>query len=369
LIGGSLARLAAPTIDLAVLTLLAYEAVLVAVTVGLSLGLRSRVPNRESVTDLVVELGETRSGTLRDGLASVLGDPDLQVGYWIPERNVYVDTEGRPIALPDGRAGQVATSVERDGLPVAAVIHDPAVLDDPRIVGAITDAARLAASNAALQARVRAQVVELDASQRRLVAVGQDERRGFEQRVQEGAIRRLQSIEQLLGVWRATSDGSVEAIGRVDAVESELSAALQELRELADGLRPQSLAQNGLSTALAELVTHSSVPVTLSVTSGRWAPEIEATAYYVSAEALANVAKHAHATRATVTAGAETHWLRIVVADDGVGGADPDRGSGLHGLRDRVDAMGGWLSIDSPPGHGTRLAAALPLDDEASRSG
>jgi signal transduction histidine kinase len=366
LIAGSIARLAAPTAEVISLALLAYEAVLVAVSVALSMGLRSHVPDREAVTDLVVELGETRSGTLRDRLAAVLGDPDLQVGYWIPDRGVYVDTTGEPMPLPDGQASQVVTNIERDGLPVAAVLHEPAVLDDPRIVGAIADAARLAASNAALQARVRVQMAELEASRRRLVAVAEQERQGIEQRLQGGAVHRLRSIEELLRAWRASSSGSLETARRVEA---ELSAALQEIHELADGLRPPALSEHGLSSGLRILAARSTVPVTLSVTTGRCPPEIEATAYYVCAEALANVAKHARANTVVVTVGQEAGALRIAIHDDGVGGADPGHGTGLHGLRDRVDAMSGQLSIDSPPGMGTRLVALLPLSDEANQTG
>jgi signal transduction histidine kinase len=368
LVTGSIARFVDPTVEVVGFSLFAYEVSLVAVSIGLSLGLRSRAPDRKAVTDLVVELGETRSGSLRDGLATVLGDPDLQVGYWIPDRSAYVDTEGNPIALPDGSAGQVVTSVERDGLPVAAVIHDPAVLDDPRIVGAIADAARLAASNAALHARVRAQVVELDSSRLRLVAVGEEERRGIERRLQHGAVRRLHAIEGLLDAWRASSSGSPAAISRVTAAGSELSAALHEIEELARGLRPRSLSEHGLATALTELAARSSVAVAGSVPPKRWPSEIEATAYYVCAEALANVAKHALATTVDVTLSEEGGWLRIAIRDDGVGGADPERGTGLQGLRDRVEAMGGRLSIDSQPGQGTRLVALLPLSDEASQT-
>lgn len=369
LVGGSVVRIVAPASGAADLAKFGFDVVLMSAAVGLLFGLRLRAASREAVTDLVVELGETRSGPLRDALAAVLGDPSLEIGYWISDQRGYVDTEGQPVALPEPDANRAVTSVDRDGHPVAILIHHPVVLEDARLVGALADAARLAASNAALQARVRGQMSDLDASRRRMVAAGDQERRHLEERLQEGAVRRLHEIERLLDAVRRRSNGSPAAAVRVEAAAKTLSATLRELQDLADGLRPRSLSKHGLPRALAELAERGSVPVTLTVAIARLPPEIEATGYYVCAEALANVAKYADATHVAVTASEEEHHLRVVIEDDGIGGADPDRGTGLRGLRDRVEALGGHLSVDSPSGRGTRLVAAIPITVETSPPG
>ncbi len=149
----------------------------------------------------------------------------------------------------------------------------------------------------------------------------------------------------------------------------ELRLAIGELRELARGIHPAILTDEGLGPALASLAGRSSVPVTLlEVPSGRLPPPIEATAYFVVCEALANLTKHAHAASASVRVrlDEQTAGLLVEVCDDGVGGADPTRGSGLGGLHDRVAAVGGRLEVTSPPGQGTVVQAWLPCDAGAA---
>ncbi len=365
----SIARVSQPFETFTDLTVFAFEIVLMAVAAAMFLGLSAWPARRDEVTDLVVELGESQSGTLRDALAAVLGDPSLEVGYWMADRREYVDTGGHPIDPAVRDATRAITAIDHDGVPVAVLLHQPALLDDRRLVGAIGDAARLAASNADLQAQVKAQVLELEASRRRLVDVADEERRELEHRLQEGAIRRLHMVEGQLRSWQAShnspSDGPSDADTWVAAAFVDLSATLSELRELANGLRPALLSEHGLPAALAELVARSAVPVTFSVVPERWSPGVEATAYYVCAEALTNVAKHARATAASIRVTRDGRWLRVEVDDDGVGGASK-HGMGIQGLRDRVLARGGRLTVDSQPGHGTRLAAEIPVGDEAS---
>ena len=134
----------------------------------------------------MVELGEARSGTLRDALSRALGDPTLEVGYWLPDRGMYVDAAGRALDLPAHGSDRRVTRVQRDGQELAALVHDPAVLDDPALLEAVTAAARLGAANARLQAQVRARVEELQVSRRRLIEASDDERRRLEQRLREG---------------------------------------------------------------------------------------------------------------------------------------------------------------------------------------
>ena len=176
--------------------ILAYQATLCVIAVGLLAGLLSPWLERSAVTDLVVELGEARSESLRDALARALGDPTLEVGYWLPDGGTFVDPEGRSISLPGPGSERSVTKVERDGQPVAVLVHDPAVLDDPGLLEAVSTAARLAVSNARLQAEVQARVDELKASRRRILEAGDEERQRLERRVHDGAERRLTALSE-----------------------------------------------------------------------------------------------------------------------------------------------------------------------------
>jgi signal transduction histidine kinase len=153
-------------------------------------------------------------------------------------------------------------------------------------------------------------------------------------------------------------DPAVESL--LTSTVDDLQLAVEELRELAHGIHPTILAEGGLAAALDTLASRSPLPVTVVATPERFAPEVEADAYFVACEALANVAKHAHASRATVSARCENGTLLIEVADDGDGGAALDGGTGLRGLTDRVEARGGLLRVVSPPGGGTRVVGEIP---------
>ena len=359
LVGADVLRLVFPTTGANEATLLGYQAALCALAVGLLATLILAPWERPPVTDLVVELGETRSGTLRDALSRALGDPTLEVGYWLPDRGMYVDAAGRALDLPAHGSDRRVTRVQRDGQELAALVHDPAVLDDPALLEAVTAAARLGAANARLQAQVRARVEELQVSRRRLIEASDDERRRLEQRLREGTVRRLDSLAELLAAARGRA--GPETATSIDRAESQLLHTLADLRELAAGLHPRELAANGLAEALRSLAEQSSVRVELEVSSERLPREVEAAAFFVCSEALANVVKYASASHAVVTATASRGGLRVEVVDDGVGGADAAGGTGLRGLADRVEALGGTLDLESPPGRGTRLTAELPL--------
>jgi signal transduction histidine kinase len=355
LAGTAAARLAFPTQGVTAATLLVYEAGLCALAIGLLAGLVRQPWERTRVTDLVVDLGEARSGTLRDALARALGDPTLEVGYWLGDG--YVDADGRPLALPSPGSHRRVTPVERGGDAIAVLVHDPAVLDDPGLSDALTTAARLSASNARLQADVRAQLAELSASRRRLLHAGDEERRRLERRLRETVQRRLTELAQALEGAHADATRAE----RVRGAEAQLGHALDELRDLAAGLDPGGLADGTLADALASLASRSPVPVDLAAPSLRLPEEIATAAYFVCSEALANVAKYASASRAAISVSAGADRLVVEVADDGVGGAVISRGTGLRGLADRVEALGGTLRLESPPGDGTRVTAELPL--------
>ena len=363
LIGGAVARLALPLGDVGTPALLAYELMLVVIAAVLLAGLVSAPWERADVTDLVVELGVAPSGTLRDALARAVGDPSLEIGHWLEETNSFVNAEGRSLTLPDPDANRSVTSIERDGRRVAVILHDPAVLNDPALVEAVTSAAQLDASNARLQAEVQARVVELRASRQRILEARDEERRRLELRLREGAQHQLEKLAETLRRSRraATSKQTTE---RIMSAEEQLSLTLEELHRLALGLHPAILSEQGLNSALTSLVDGSPVPVKLEVTTDPMARPVETVAYFVCAEALANVAKYASASEVTVSVTSDGTTVAVRVEDDGIGGADPDRGSGLRGLADRIGALGGSLRIDSEAGHGTRLTAEIPLGGE-----
>lgn len=343
-------------------TLLVYEASLCALAIALFVGLLRAPWERSEVTDLVIEVGTTRSGSIRSALGRALGDPTLEIAYPLLEGG-YVDHDGRRVELPAPSSARRATSLTREGAEIAVLVHDRAVLDDPELVEAVAAAARLANANARLQMEVRSQVDEVRASRRRLVDAADEERRRLEARLADGAARRLASLQRTL--HDAERDASTETRPRIERAEDQTARAIADLNELAAGLHPRELAEGGLAVALAALASRAPVPVQLKVSSARLPPEIEAAAYYVCSEALANVAKYAAATRLTVTVTVtkDARTVKVEVADDGAGGADPSRGSGLRGLADRLEALGGTLTVESAPGQGTRLIALMPFSD------
>jgi hypothetical protein len=309
------------------------------------------------MTRLVVDLGDTSdAGTLRERLAGALGDPALVVAYWLPEQSRYVDEAGRPVELGAAGDSRVSTPIEEDGARVAALVHDPAALDDAALTAAVAAATRVALSNVRLQAEVQARVTEVEASRRRIVDAGDAERRRLEMELRGGAERRLERVARLLAGSAPPFADVGEAVG----------AVRRELRELARGIRPTTLTDGGLARALPELAERSAVPVRLVVPERRFAPAVEAAAYFVCSEGLANVAKYAAASEVRVEVVCDGATLRLSVEDDGVGGAAPLRGSGLAGLADRVEALSGLLRVESPAGRGTRLVAELPASGSGS---
>jgi signal transduction histidine kinase len=301
---------------------------------------------RSAVAGVVVDLGHGNARTLTESLARTLGDPSLMVGYWLPGQRAYVDEAGRAIDTTTG-ARSVTSVADDDGAPLAVIIHDAAVFADPALVAGVSAALRLAIANVRLQADVRARAVEVEASRRRIVEAGDEQRRRLEAELRSGAEQRLARVAGLL-----VDDPELSA---------RLSAARKRLRELARGIHPGALSDGGLAEAVAELAARSPIRVDVAVPSMRFPPAVEAAAYFVCSEALANAAKYANASRAVVRVEQQDARVRVVVSDDGVGGADLQSGTGLRGLADRLEAIGGRLQVDSVAGHGTELVAELPL--------
>jgi signal transduction histidine kinase len=328
-------------------------------------GLLSTRLARSAVGDLVMELDKPLlPGELRASLARTLGDPSLQVLYARQGQDGWVDADGRPAPLPGpggGRQARTVTVVERAGEPLAALIHDPAL--DQGLVRAAAAAAGMAIVNERLQAEVRAQLEEVRASRQRIVEAGDAERRRVERNLHDGAQQRMVTLALELAMLRERAVGDPAMAASLDQAAAELKQAIAELREFARGIHPAILTEEGLPAAVEALADRSSVPV--RVVAGfdeRLPAPIEATAYFVVAESLANVAKYARASVAQVELSRCDGILRVVVTDDGVGGADASRGSGLRGLDDRVAAVRGSFRVDNPPGGGARVLAEIPCE-------
>ena len=357
----TLLRLAVPTPTAADITLLVFEAGLVALAVTIARWVIRRPWLTPGTTDLVVDLADTRSAAVRDQLARALGDPTLEVAFRLPAAETYVDAAGRAVALPEPGSRRV-TVVEEQGRTVAALIHDAAVLEDPALTAALAEAAALASSNAGLQAEVRDQLAELDASRRRLLAAADDERRRLEQRLRETTERRLLALLPDLRAAERAAAADREQRQALIHIREQLEQSLGDLRRLAAGLHPRELSEGGLAAALRALVARSPIAVDLEVAvPDGLPPEVERAAYFICSESMTNVVKYAAASRVAVAVAASDDRLRVEVADDGRGGASLDRGSGLRGLVDRVEALGGTLLVDSPPGEGTRVVCELPV--------
>jgi signal transduction histidine kinase len=254
------------------------------------------------------------------------------------------------------------TMVERDGRRIAALVHDPAVLEDESLVRAVAAAAGLQLENERLQAELRSQLEEVRASRARIVEATQDERRRIERNLHDGTQQRLVAIAMTLGLAEAKVATDAGAARRlITEARDDLSSALEELRMLSQGIHPGILTERGLGNAVDELALRTRLPVEVEVSlSERLPTQVETAAYYVIAEALTNVVKHARASRARVRVRREDGRALIAISDDGRGGADTRGGSGLRGLRDRVEALGGLFALESPVGAGTRIEVEIP---------
>jgi signal transduction histidine kinase len=412
-------------------------------------------------------------GEVQEGLRHALRDETAQVAYWYEEGGHYVDIDGNRFELPADTRERVVTRLDYADDPVAAIVHDAALLEEPELLEAIANAARIALERDKLLVEVRAraqryfallqampdlmfrisdegtylsynapnphdliedvvvgktlwdrlpreladrvltagraalagtpnvieyaldfddatrhyegrfapsgdkeflmivreiterkqQQQELEASRQRIVAAGDDARRKLERNLHDGAQQRLVSVSLSLRLAQAQLEKNPAGAQEVlEASREELARALEELRELARGIHPAVLTDRGLEAALESLAARAPLPVEIDGPHVTLPAPVEAAAYYVVSEALANVTKYAQASLVKVTVEQGNGCARVEVADDGVGGADPGRGSGLRGLADRVASLNGKLSIDSPPGAGTRVRAEIPLE-------
>lgn len=337
---------------------------------GFLYGLLRGQLDRAAIATLVVELGEGgQRGQVQEALANALHDPTLTLAYWLPDQSRYVDVDGAPIELP-GTADldaadnddRVATVVEREGGRVAALIHDASLAENMELVEAACAGAGLALENERLHADLRARVKEIQASRARIVQATDDERRRIERNLHDITQQRLVSLGLAVRLARAKMTTDHDAADDLLAgAGDEIAQTLNEIVELTRGIHPALLTERGLPAALDALTSRAQLPVSLSVDlNRRLPPPVEAALYYAASEALTNVAKYAAAETVHVGLVEADGQAVLEVTDDGVGGADPTSGSGIRGLTDRVEALGGRLQVFSRSGSGTRLRAELP---------
>jgi signal transduction histidine kinase len=328
--------------------------------------LRSRFSSAGAVSELIATLGDStaRNLDIRDALAEALGDPTLQFLYWLPERQSYVDDAGQAVELPERNSGRGWSSVEHDGDLIAAIVFDDSLEDNDQLIRATGSAAALALRNQRLEAELRANVEELRASRMRIVQTSDAARRELERNLHDGAQQHLVSMALTLRMATDKIDTDPAAARELlTQASTDLSDATTELRELARGIHPAILTDRGLAAALDALASRSVVPVELGeVPEVRLPQPVESAAYFVVAEALTNVARYSQATKASVSVARNNGNAVIEISDDGIGGADINGGTGLRGLQDRVAALDGKLTIESPAGSGTKVRALFPCE-------
>ncbi len=305
--------------------------------------------------------GRAAPEAISAALSEALRDPSVEVVFDIGEGDLLVDARGNPADASPG-PGRAVTPVRRASLSLGAVVHDAALAERPDVLESVIDAAGLAIEIARLRAEVAHRLAEVEQSRARIVTAGYEERRRIERDLHDGAQQRLVSIGLgLRNVQGRLPAGDVAVHESLDLAVAGLAEAIEDLRELARGVRPACL-DDGLAPALRELAERSPLPTEVRATAERFDEGIEAAAYFVASEALTNSAKYAQASRVLVTAERRNGTLVLSVSDDGVGGAAPSDRSGLAGISDRVTALGGKVSVTSAPGSGTDVRAELPCE-------
>jgi signal transduction histidine kinase len=326
--------------------------------------LRSRVAGAAAVSALVASLGDAggRRGRLREALADALGDPSLELAFWLPDRGGWVDEAGAAVALPGDGSARTCTTIEHEGRPLATIVHDVSLAEQSDLVRAVGGAASLALENERLDAELRANLHELRASRARIVESADAARRRIERDLHDGAQQQLVAILLALRMTRSRVESDPHAAAEmIDATIGDLTDAIDNLRELARGIHPAVLSDRGLGPAVDALAGRLTMPVEIGAMPAERLPgKIEVAAYFVVAEALTNVARYADATHARIDVTRDDGHVTVAIADDGVGGADPANGSGLRGLADRVAALDGRLEVDSETGRGTTVRAVIP---------
>jgi signal transduction histidine kinase len=293
----------------------------------------------------------------RDSISDALDDPQLELAFRDPATGSFVAPAGDVLAPETIGPDRAWVPVDRGSDPVAAMVIDETLTDDPELVRAAASATLVAVENGALEG-------ELRASRARIVEAGDAERRRIERDLHDSAQQRLVALRIHLALVGEKLERSDER-ALLDTLGVEVDEAIEELRDVARGLYPQLAGQFGVGTALAAVARRSAIPVrVIEGGLGRHREELETTVYFCCVECLQNAAKHAGpGASVTIRLGEEDGRVWFSVEDDGAG-FDPatvERGAGLNNLADRLAAVGGTLEIDARPGHGTRITGAVPV--------
>jgi signal transduction histidine kinase len=316
---------------------------------------------RSSVANLILRLAASPSTDGVQGeLRRSLQDPTLVVWFWLPAEGVYVNVDNEAAAAPRAGGRWLVPVQTSNGEPLAVLAIDPSLERHPSLVAPTVAACGFALENGRLHADRKAQLAEIQALRTRIAQAGVAERRRIERDLHDGAQQSLLAATASLGAARvkaASDSGVTEAIDRARA---NLHTALSELRQLTCGIHPALLSQSGLAPAIENVVERLQIPARLDILSDRLPPAVETTVYFVACEALTNVAKHAHATVVTAVIERCRSEVCVQIRDNGVGGATASPGSGLAGITDRVNALGGTMRVDSPTGGGTMVTASVP---------
>ena len=338
------------------------NAVRVMIPIGMLVGILRQRASRSAVADAIASVGDAPSASaLEKALSRALGDPLLRVLAWDAGHEAYVDAAGRRADLPGPGGALVATLVEGDTQPLAALIHDRALTEDPTTVAAGAALTRLVLDNERLGRELHLQLEEVRASRTRIVAAEDAERVRIERDLHDGVQQRLLALALALRQAAAKAGGDADSATALTFGADEALGVVDDVRDLAQGIHPAVLTQAGLAAALRALANRSPVPVELDVAiDGDVSQSASAAAYFVASEALANVVKHAGATRVRLFAADTDGTIVVAIEDDGRGGADPS-GDGFRGLDDRVAAVGGVFAVTGRAAGGTTVSARIPV--------
>ncbi len=352
---GAILRVSDIHIDSGVL--LAYELSLLAVTAALMIEYRYRRSRAATVTSLAIDLGQARPRSLRDVLAEALGDPSLVLALPTQGSTGFIDENGRSVHL-GGRAGRTLTDLHDRGHRIAVIEHDPALSHDPALLQSITSLVGIAIANIDLEQEVAGRIADVESSRRRLLSVADAERDRLEADLQGRVQARLERVADLVA---ESADG--------DDLGDMVAETRQAIRAFARGVHPRRLDEEGLAAAIADLTWVVPAGVELDISTNRFPHDVEVAAYFLCAEALTNAAKYANAARVCIAIRIAAGQLEVKVIDDGLGGAVLRPDGGLMGLQDRLDILGGTLTVDSPLQRGTTISATIPLTDHEPAAG
>lgn len=365
----TLSRLRGPLLGDDPLVLFTVQAVLLALVpvAFVAAALRGGFAPSTGVRDLSARLGADgrRPATLRDLLADALGDPSAALVLWAGERERWVDGDGCGTTLPAPGSGRDAVIVAVDGRRVGAIVYDARLIADARPVRDAAGVIAYALDRERLTAEVLAGREHLRRSRERIATAADEERRRIVRDLHDGVQGRLVLLALRADALARDAGDPYAVRAAAEALHRELDATQRDLRELVRGVLPAALVERGLAAAADELADRMPLPTTVDVGDERYPAAVESAAWFVISEALANVVKHAGARTAAVRVERTAGGVRIEVRDDGDGGATTDAGpgpggSGLRGIADRVDVLGGRLTVDSPSGAGTWITVEVP---------